>query len=542
MPAQTNRHIPVLIVGAGPTGLTMAATLTKYGVPVRIVEKKPNLSRFTKATNLMQRSQEVLYALNLLEAMNDIGGFMCRLMVHSYGKCFGPLTMRLEETPFKDVILCGQHNFEAVIAKALELRGISIEFNTELKHLQQIPNSVVATLQGSGTTEEIQCDYVIGCDGATGITRTFTKYDFEPKKTGVSIRQIDCKLKWRRLSTMDQLWLFYFKNGFATVVPLPGGMHRVLTIEPKDCMPERNPTLEEMQTRIREITTDDSVVLSDPEWFSYTDLSMGIASGLRDGRIILTGDVGNPILPNGGQGMNTGISDAFNLGWKLASTLKHGAPDVLIDTYEQERHTLRTKLQNTQYFSLKYTTLVTPKWMQALLCWLGEPLLRWGGEYKMAQAFSQLTINTRESPLTLEKMGTKGLRAGDRALNADISKDTETVQIYELIYVGGWTLLAFTGTKEINCHALIKAINTFGRADLSRYVVSTHSQIASTVPILYDLDEVAHRTYQVKKPTLYLIRPDGYVGARVSPTEVGRLSQYATRWIPQGTLSLAFQN
>ena len=533
MAAQANPHIPVLIVGAGPTGLTMAAILTKYGVPVRILEKKSALSRFTKATNLMQRSQEVLYALNLLEPMNEISGFMRRIMVHGYGKCFGPLTMRLQETPFQDVILCGQHNFEAVMAEALGRQGIAIEFNTELKHLQQNGDGIVATVQTPDETQIIHSDYVIGCDGAAGITRTFTKHNFEPKKVGVGIRQVDCKLTWRRLSTMEQMWLFYFQNGFAAIVPLPGGIHRVLTIEPKEHMPERQPTLEEMQVRIREVTADDSVILTEPDWFSYTDLSMGIGSGLRDGRIILAGDVGNPILPNGGQGMNTGISDAFNLGWKLASVINHGAADELIDTYEQERYTLRTALENSQYSALKYTTLVTPKWVQALIRWFGDPLLKWGGEYKMAQAFSQLTINTRESPLTLETMGKKGLRAGDRALDVDLSKGTETVKMYQLIYAGGWTILGFTGTENSNCSTVTEALKAFDRADLPCYIVSTDSRIGSTVPVLYDLDEVAHRTYQVKKPTLYLVRPDGYVGARVSSKDVDKLIKYTARWIPK---------
>ncbi|RFA20841.1 hypothetical protein B7R25_08825 [Subtercola boreus] len=156
---------------------------------------------------------------------------------------------------------------------------------------------------------------------------------------------------------MDQMWLSYFEHGFAVVVPLRGGVHRVLVIEPTDAMPNREPTLAEMQHKLRSVADDPDLTLTDPEWFSYTDLSMGIAPGLIDGRILLAGDVGNPVLPNGGRGMNTGIADAFNLGWKLAAVVQHDAPDALLQTSDTERHALRTALEKAQFASLKYTTL-----------------------------------------------------------------------------------------------------------------------------------------------------------------------------------------
>ena len=486
----------------------------------------------------MQRTQEVLYALNLLQPTTDLGGSMSRLMVHAYGKSFGSSTMHLRETPFPDVILCGQDRFEKAMAEGLTERGLHVEFGTELTDLVQTPDKVIATVVCRGVAEQVACDYVVGCDGGNGTTRTFTKNDFTPQKTNVGIRQVDCTLNWRRSSTMDQMWLFYFQNGFAAVVPLPGGVHRLLTIEPKPNMPDREPTLDEMQTALRHIAADPSITLANPQWFSYTDLAMGIAPGLRDGRILLAGDVGNPILPNGGQGMNTGIGDAFNLGWKLATVLRCAGPTELLDTYNDERHALRTSLQNAQYQSLKYTTHVTPRVMQTVLKAVAEPALKLGGEYKMAQAFSQLTIDTRKSPLTLETLGKRGLRAGDRALDASLVCGTDTLQLYSIIYSGNWTLLAFTGCGRSADKDMQQWIATLRRPDLSSYIISTSAELESTLPVLYDLDEAAHRAYKVSLPALYLIRPDGHVGARVAPKKTGDLAKYVTRWIPQQALSV----
>ena len=442
----------VLIVGAGPTGLSLANVLTRYGIPVRIIERKPRLSRHTKATNLMQRTQELIFALGFLDPLNDISGHMRRLMVHAYGKCFGPRTMRLKESPFTDVLLCGQHNFEAAAAAMLSALGVEVEFNTELVQLIQDTDGCTATFKHDGIPSVSRFRYVVGCDGSAGVTKTFTKLNFEAKKTGVGIRQVDCKLTWRRLSHMEQIWLFYFDQGFAVVDHLPGGVTRVLTVEPKTVFPQREPTLEEMEAKLREVANDPSLTLTNPEWFSYTDLSMGHAPALRDGRVFLAGDSGNPVLPNGGQGMNTGIADDFNLGWKLAAVLRHGGSEELLDSYNHERHALRLALEKAQFNSLKYTTLVTPKVMQAAFRIFAEPLLNHGGEYKMAQAFSELMINTRKSPLTLDAAGAKGLRAGDRALNAEATLGFESVRLYDLIYRGSWTLLAFTGSGIDNRH------------------------------------------------------------------------------------------
>ena len=526
----------VLIVGAGPTGLTLATVLARSGISVRIVEKKAGLSRFTKATNLMQRNQELIAALGLLDPLNAVSGQMRRLMVHAYGKCFGPRTMRLKESPCTDVVLCGQHNFERVMADGLTASGIAIDFATELTGLRQDPQKVTATLVTAGETAIIAFDYVVGCDGHDGITRTFTRHDFQPQKTGVAIRQVDARLRWRRLSSMEQLWLFYFDHGFAVVVPLPGGIHRVLTIEPKAAMPEREPTLVEMQAKLRSVADDDSVTLTDAEWFSYTDLSMGIAPGLRDGRVFLAGDVGNPVLPNGGQGMNTGIADAYDLGWKLAAVLRHGAPQRLLDTYNEERHALRTSLQRAQFNSLKYTTLHTPKIMQAAFRRLVEPVLDRGGEYRMAQVFSELTLHLRQSSMTLEGVRSKGVRAGDRAFDAAVVHSSVPLQLYQLLYRGGWTLLAFTGRRpDVNFEAASQALRHLQRADLSAYIVSTDSRTLERGVVLYDLDEEAHRVYGVRAPTLMLVRPDGYVAVRLKTRDVDRLAVYLAGWVPDAS-------
>lgn len=531
-PAAPPADPTVLIVGAGPTGLALATVLARYEVAVRVIEKRAGPSRHTKATNLMQRTQEFLDAVDLLEPIQNIGGAMSRLTVSAYGTSVGPRTMHLEETAFPDVILCGQHVVEEVLAAGLARLGVEVEFGVELVGLAQDGHGCTVEVLRDGARDVLRTDYVVGADGRAGVTRSFTALDFEPVRTGVAIRQVDCTLRWHRSSTLEQMWLFYVDHGFGAVVPLPDGVHRVLLVQPKNTFPDREPTLPEMQAALRTIAADPTLELADLRWSSYTDLAMGIAPALIDERVILAGDAGNPILPNGGQGMNTGIGDAFNLGWKLAAVLRHDAPAELLATYNTERHHLRTAMERAQFASLKYTTLVTPRPMQAVLRRLAGLILDLGAEYKIAQSFSELTLTTRRSPLTLDTMRGRGGRAGDRARDAPVVRRFETVRLREILYDGGWTLLAFTGRgRRADLDAALTAIRTL-RDHIPGHVLTTAvpNDPDDEIDILHDLDGEAHRNYQITRPTLILVRPDGHIAVRTAPDETDRLHAYLRRW------------
>ena len=446
-PADGPSRVSVLIVGAGPTGLTLAVALRRYGVDVRLVERRDRLSHQTKASNLMLRSREVLAALGISVPDAEAGVPMRFIAYEVHGHGLGRRMMHQPDTPHPGVLLCGQNRYEEAAAAHLSGQGVAVEFGTRLVDAKQDADGVTATLEGPQGAERVHCDYLVGCDGASGPTRTFTRHDFKPHKTGVAVRQVDCRMTWRRSPTQDQMWLFYFTNGFLAVVPLPGGLYRIATHEPAGRLPSDKPDLPEMQARLRAVSGDDSVTLSDLEWATHTDLSMGIGPGLIDGRIVLAGDSGNPILPNGGQGMNVGIVDAFNLGWKLAAVLG-GAPGALPQSYEAERHAIRASLETFQWTSLKYTTLRTPAWLRWLMPRAAEAALNRGGEAGLARTFTQLAEHVRTSPLSLDLAGrrARGLRAGDRVPDVEVVADGRAERLFDRVHAEGWTLLAFTGT------------------------------------------------------------------------------------------------
>ncbi len=518
----------VLIVGAGPTGLSLAAALQSLGVRIKIIELKPKLSDTTKATNLMQGTQEQLAIYNLIQPMFDMSGKMSRMVMKGYGTNLGARTMHLTESPFNDVLLLGQDNIEKSLAHSLSELGVQIHFDTKLTNLIQNENAVTATLQNGTEETKETFKYVIGCDGPWGVTRTFTKCDFKPVKTDRTIRQVDAKLKWKRLNSMKQMWLFYFADGFAVVVPLLDGYYRILTIEPSANIPNRNPTLEEMKTKLIEVTKDSSIEMLEPKWFSYANLNMGIAPQIIDNRVILAGDAGNPILPNGGQGLNTGIQDSFNLAWKLADVIKGNAKSELLITYQTERLALRIALEKVQFNSLKYTTKA-PKFMQWVVGKLGNWMLDKGGEKGMAKTFSQLNVHYRKSPLTLDKIKKGNVKAGNRILDGDLiqASTLQEVSLFNQLSKPVWKLIIFDNQKQLENFQQFDKIKS---GLLPLIITSSTTTNYNKENLYYDVDELVHKIYGINQPTILLVRPDSYVAVRTSADSLKDIENYLATW------------
>ncbi|MEL6103728.1 MAG: FAD-dependent monooxygenase [Pseudomonadota bacterium] len=255
-------------------------------------------------------------------------------MVHMYGTNVGPREMHLKESPHPSVLFLGQDLIEKNLKGALPNTGNDILFGHRLTVLEQTEERVTATVKSDSGQATIQAKFVVGCDGPRSTVRSLSACDFEPVKTGKYVWQVDAKLSWTGLRTIKQMWLYYYDDGFGAVIHLPGGITKVMVFEEKGRLPAREPSLEEMQARLRKMSGDATATLTDPIWFSHGELLTGVAPSPVDGRIILAGDSCNPILPNGGQGLNVGIQDAFNLAWKLHDVVQGYAKPTLLDTYE----------------------------------------------------------------------------------------------------------------------------------------------------------------------------------------------------------------
>ncbi|HEV7228030.1 FAD-dependent monooxygenase [Brevundimonas sp.] len=518
----------VLIVGAGPTGLALANALERLGTSYVVIEAKPGVSVHTKATNLMPGTLEQLDVLGLADRMYETGGVMKRYMVHMYGLDVGPRPMHLGESPHPNVLFLGQDLIDRNLKEALPDAGGRIRFSHSLTALEQDGDGVVATIAAGGGEHRLRFRYVVGCDGPRSVTRQFSKCDFEPVKTGKYVWQVDAKLSWRGLRTMKQMWLYYYDEGFGVVIHLPGDNTKVMVFEEKDRLPNREPTLEEMQSKLRTISGDETATLSDPIWFSHGELLTGVAPALIDGRVILAGDACNPILPNGGQGLNIGIQDALNLAWKLHDVIRGEASPALLQTYDAERRANRLALEKIQISTLK-NTLPAPKLNQFILGRYGNAVLDriWP---PLAKAFSQLGVSYEKSPLTLPGGTKKSIRAGQRVRDADVlrASDAAEVSLFKELRSPEWKLIIFDGGVSLPASI---ARDLASLPQLSTYVIIAGAgTLDSPARVYYDLDRLAHKAYGLRVPTALLIRPDNYTAAVVPVADLKPLRSYLAEW------------
>lgn len=520
----------VLVVGAGPTGLALSNALHKLGTSLMLIEVNTSTSIHTKATNLMQGTLEQLSIYGLSDIMYREGGSMKRYMMNTYGSNVSPRDMHLQESPHHNVIFLGQDLIDGNLAEEFLKTGNEIHFKNRLLKLEQTDEGVEATIDANGVEKVYWFKYVVGCDGARSITRTFTKCNFEPVRTGKYVWQADATLSWKRLKTMKQMWLYYYDIGFGAIIHLPNNLTKVMAFEPKESIPNRLPTLEEMQLKLRKMCGDETATLSNPQWLSHGELLTGVAPSLIDNRIILAGDSCNPILPNGGQGLNIGIQDGLNLAWKLSDVLQGYASKILLDTYNQERRGLRLALEKVQLNTLKYT-LPAPKFNQWFLKKFGNLLLNkfWNN---LAIVFSQLNLNYKDSDLSKDFLRKKGVIAGFRILDADIVKaSTNTeVSLFQELATPKWKLILFDNLKQCDLDKLLfePEFSWINKLILTSSTITTYP----IQNLYYDIDELAHKRYGIKEPTLLLIRPDNYVGLRCSPSNTDVMITYLKNWFP----------
>ncbi len=527
---KSNFDTDVLIVGAGPTGLALGNALSRLGTAFLLVEAKEGTSIHTKATNLMPGTLEQLDVLGLSDAMYARGGVMERYMVHMYGTNVGPRAMHLGESPHPNVLFLGQDLIDRTLKEGLPEAGAEILFSHRLVNLQQDAESVTAVVETNGAQKTIRARYVVGCDGPRSVVRAHSACDFEPVRTGKYVWQADAKLSWRGLKTMKQMWLYYYPEGFGAVIHLPGDLTKVMVFEEKGRLPERLPELSEIEQHLRRMSGDETATLTDPVWLSHGELLTGVAPSLIDRRIILAGDACNPILPNGGQGLNVGIQDSLNLAWKLHDILKGYASPKLLDTYSTERRANRLALESVQINTLK-NTLPAPRHNQWFFRNCGNWFLDKFWPF-LAKAFSQLGVNYAKSPMSLDKLRKKGVRAGHRVMDADVQRaeDGAEVSLFKLMCAPRWKMIVFDGGQAL------PALDYLGPNSfpwIAKSVVASHPDTeAQSGGLLHDLDQLAHKVYGVTRPTVLLIRPDNYIAARLPTSDASGLNKYLANWYP----------
>ncbi|WP_163780256.1 FAD-dependent monooxygenase [Myxococcus vastator] len=336
--------VEVAVVGSGPTGLMLACELALAGVKVCVLERREEPVRESRALTMHPRSLEVL-ALRGMEAR-----FLERGRPLPTGH-FGLLDTRLDfsglDTTFRYTLFLPQAITEALLAEHARGLGVDIRRGHVVESLRQDEAGVDLAGRAKGVPFRCRARYGVGADGARSAVRQLAGIAFPGTEAARTSMLGDVTLD---LPPATPFLALNNPRGNAAIVPLGDGVHRaIVTDAERERTPPREPlTLDELRASLTRVAGSD-FGMREPRWLSRFGDGTRLVEHYRREHVLLAGDAAHMHYPAGGQGLNVGLQDAMNLGWKLAAVLREGAPRTLLDSYHQERHPVgRALLSNTQ--------------------------------------------------------------------------------------------------------------------------------------------------------------------------------------------------
>jgi 2-polyprenyl-6-methoxyphenol hydroxylase-like FAD-dependent oxidoreductase len=491
----------VLIIGAGPTGLTLACDLARRGVRHRIIERAPRANRASKAKTIQPRALEVLDDLGAAPFVLQRGVVDLPVRFHdAAGAVTDRPTMSVRaaesfHSPFPDPVWVGQFDVEEALRRRLADFGGAVQYGLAAVNLEQDRDGAKVTLASGQGEQRVRARYVVAADGGksgvrklVGLSLTGETYEDQRWYLGdVTATGLD----------RDLMHIWTSERGMIGLTPLPSSDLWQLQspIRPEDEASE--PSLVLYQSMLDERAGSGVVTLTSATWLSVYRVNVRMVEHYRQGRVFLAGDAAHVHSPAGGQGMNTGIQDAYNLGWKLATAID-GADDSLLDTYESERLPVARAVLDDSTHKMQRTTATATgssrHGLSAALASIADDVT------------TGLPVGYSDSPLTLhDPLDSATLvRPGSRVPDANGLQHAKfTSSLFDLLRGPHWTLIAFEHSGPL---ALDQAKTS--HLHVHRIGSTPGSDVADT------LGEFALH-YRAESGDLFLIRPDGYLAARV---------------------------
>lgn len=524
----------ILIVGAGPTGLTMAAVLARHGMRPRIVDRalEPPDDR-SRAVVLQARTLELFADLGVVQEV------LSEALVVDEVSFFSPSgqrgTLRIDprwiDSRFGRIVSLPQDRTEAILSDLLSRSNVAVERGVELVALADRGTSAEATLRhADGREEVVSVDWVVGCDGLHSAVRELSGIPFVGSTYPDEGLLGDVEICWPLPD--GQIAICPGVTGVLLAFPLPGSHHfRAILIHPASAGVEDRGLSEQefvaaVQAAVPRVPNAKPVEVLANHWLTRYRLHRKGAQEYRRGRSFIAGDAAHVHSPVGAQGMNTGIQDAFNLGWKLALVARGEAPEGLLDSYDAERRPVGERLLRVtdRFFAVAVGGGRLGRKVRQLLPTIAIRALQLPFVRKrIARFVSQTAIRYRASPLSEEAHGASRLdssapQAGDRAPDVELGPSR---WLAELLHRPGHTLLLFAGRST----ALLERFATMSEQIESRYgslVSPVMIRLDPAHPAIGEVDRrgAAHGRYGAEQGAMYLVRPDGYIAFRGAATDV----------------------
>jgi 2-polyprenyl-6-methoxyphenol hydroxylase-like FAD-dependent oxidoreductase len=339
-PYLVSMNTDVIIIGAGPTGLSLACQLTRFGIDFVVVEKNESFTPFSKAIGVQARTLEIYDQLGLAQPAIERGEIADKMRLLEGGEVRGEMHLGifgegLSEFPF--MLMLEQSKNEELLYEYLLRQGRDVLWRTELENFTQNESGVTANIKASsGESQTITGKYLVGCDGASSPVRHALGLTFEGSTFERLFYVADARVDWKLAH--DALHVALARDVFTAFFPMKGEhRYRIIgTFLERKNQEQGEVVYEEIEQQIKE-QAKLALEISDVRWFSLYKVHSRRVNKFREGKCFVAGDSAHIHSPAGAQGMNTGIGDVYNLAWKLAFVIKGKASEKLLDTYNEER-------------------------------------------------------------------------------------------------------------------------------------------------------------------------------------------------------------
>jgi 2-polyprenyl-6-methoxyphenol hydroxylase-like FAD-dependent oxidoreductase len=514
---------PILIVGAGPTGLTAALELSRMGVAVRLIDKREAPATTSRATGVQPRTLELFEQRGLADEMVRLGNRAQFGSIYGGGKRVFRLDFSHVKSRYPFLLFISQADTERILRQAVARQGVTPEWNTELVGIGQdalshdaSPAQAILKL-ADGRLQQVAAPWLISAEGAHSLIRTTLDVQFEGHTREEQYALGDL-LVAGNLPNSD-FHIFSSDHGFMALFPMGGERFRLMASNPlSQPTKDTEPSLDELQ-RIYDQRSHIPARFHDLTWSSWFRINSRMVSRLKVGRLLLGGDAAHIHSPAGAQGMNTGIQDMINLSWKLAMVMNGKAPPSLLDTYEADRlPVMRGVLSRTDNLTTRIGTQnpVVRTFFNHLGPFIGGAELV---QEKATAGMSQVALNYRNSSLSENHTHGGALRAGDRVpdMNVRLRSDSRWVET---------TLLSALDPSHLTLVAAVPEGTTLPPNLKVSVPESRFLEIAADPK-----DAAPFGTTFGKGGAAVLVRPDGYAGL-TSPISAAadHVAAYLRKW------------
>lgn len=523
MTTQTsNTTNEVLVVGAGPVGLTAACQLARHSVPVRVVEALERPTTESRAVGVHARTMEMLAALGVLDRLEARGRRIDALAMIDGRTGVTRARLAVTDAPSRHpyVLDVPQPDTEAVLADRAAELGIVVERGVTLTGLTQDADGVDVTLRSAQGEETARVGWVVGADGGHSATRALAGTRLEGGFHGqhFAMADVDVDTTW----SPDTIRMFLHPDGMGILFPLAGDRARIMFFVDDPGAGAPDLTLDQIQA-LADTRMGGAVTVRNPRWLTYFEVHHAQVPQYRIERVLLAGDAAHIHSPAGAQGMNTGIQDATDLAWKLALVARRRADPKLLDTYHDERHPVGAVVVRT---TTTLTNIGTASGPEAAI--RDVALFLAGRLSKLAATgaatLAETTIAYRDSALSVHHGAHRrgAARAGEHAPDPDglLRPNGTPVSVEELLTRSGLVLLVRSeDPAEVDD---LRA--TLG--DLGSVVRIVPDVAGAEEDCVVDTHDAIGRHYGLGSEGLAVIRPDGYLGLVADSADAGVLRDY----------------